>query len=256
MKQRIGIIGFGLIGRYVFDKCEGNKFIDVDFVYDALPEKTQSLPHAQVLKSIEGLQKRSVDLVIEAAHPQAVKEWGTAILRKADFLIFSLTALVEDRFRRELENCAIASQKKIFIPHGAILGLDGIYDGRHLIETVNITTIKHPSNLGLKGLQIHKPQVVYRGPVRGACDRFPRNVNVHAAIAVSGIGFDNTMSEIVADPATDRMTHKIEVKGKGLFWKIEIESLSTGEVTGTYTPESVYQTIRRLCEGQRGLQLA
>jgi aspartate dehydrogenase len=256
MKKKIGLIGFGVIGKYIFEKIENDGLMEVDFVYDKDPQKTESLHPSMILNSVNDLIERPVHLVVEVAHPQAVRDLGMKILRNADFLIFSLTSLADDEFRQKLENFASASKKKIYIPHGAILGLDGIYDGRNVIETVEITTIKHPKNLNLREKTIDKPTVVYQGSVRGACECFPRNVNVHAAIALSGIGFDKTISKIIADPGTDRMTHNIKVNGMGLCWGIHIESRSVGAVTGTYTPESVYQTVRRLCSTNLGFQLA
>jgi aspartate dehydrogenase len=151
---------------------------------------------------------------------------------------------------------AEAENRRIFIPHGAVLGLDGLHDGRQIINAVSITTVKHPRNLGLEDQAIREPETIYEGPTRGACDAFPRNVNVHAAVALAGLGFDRTISKIVADPGTDRMAHKIQVKGQGLQWKINIESFASGEVTGSYTPESVFQTVRRLCMDNLGYRLA
>ena len=256
MESKIGLIGFGLIGQYIHQKCKHEKRLQVDFVFDADPAKTKELPRSQRVDTIDAVNKRSVGLVIEAAHPAAVKELGVAILQRSDLLIFSMTALADDEFRRELVTCARKSGRRIFFPHGAILGLDGIFDGRSVIDRVQITTVKHPRNLGLKGASFDKPEVVYQGSTRGACERFPRNVNVHAAVALAGIGFDDTVSKIVADPQTDRMSHRIEVKGKGLSWNIDIESRSVGEVTGSYTPESAYQTVKRLRENRPGLHLA
>ena len=97
---------------------------------------------------------------------------------------------------------------------------------------------------------------MYEGPTKGACEQFPRNVNVHASLALTGLGFEKTRSKIIADPRAKSMTHLIEVTGKGLRWKIEVESLPAGEVTGSYTPESIYQTIKRICLEGGGLRLA
>jgi aspartate dehydrogenase len=142
---------------------------------------------------------------------------------------------------------------RLYIPHGAILGLDGIYDGRSVIEEVTITTTKNPKNLGLK-----EPAsgVLYDGPTRGACDAFPRNVNVHAAVAVVGLGFDRTRSVVVADPNTTQMTHEIHVKGPGLEWNIRISSKPVGAVTGSYTPESAAMTVRRILADDYDIVLA
>jgi len=40
----------------------------------------------------------------------------------------------------------------------------------------------------------------FTNSVRLNFSRFPRNVNVHATVALAGIGFDQTFSRIIADP--------------------------------------------------------
>jgi len=256
MKKKIGLIGFGTIGNYLFHRIEEERFMEMAFVFEVDRKKTESLKPSLFLDSFDDFKNMSVDLVVEAALPQVVKELGPRILKKSDLLILSLTSLADDALRQEMEGIAKASGKRIYIPHGAILGLDGIRDGRKVIEKVEITTIKSPKSLGLRDAGITEPVIVYEGTTRGACERFPRNVNVHASLALTGLGFERTRSKIVADPHTNSMIHVIEVIGKGLRWKIEIESLPVGEVTGAYTPESVYQTIKRICLQEVGLMLA
>jgi aspartate dehydrogenase len=98
--------------------------------------------------------------------------------------------------------------------------------------------------------------VIYDGPARGACEAFPRNVNVHAALALCGIGFDRTRSVIVADPTTGKNGHVIDVKGRGLEWRIEIASPAGKGVTGAYTPVSGASTLRRILSGSYDIVLA
>jgi len=256
MKKKIGLIGFGLIGKYLYDRIAEGASMEVGFVYDADPDATASLSPSLVAAGIKAIKDSKVDLAVESAHPDAVREFGLPLLQKSDLLILSLTSLADDNYRREITECAQAAGKRIFIPHGAIIGLDGIYDGRNVLEHVNVTTTKHPKSLGMNSVEINEPIVVYKGPTRGACERFPRNVNIHAAIALAGLGFDKTHSKIVADLQAQTMGHVIEVSGKGLRWKIEIESRVAGDVTGTYTPESIYKTVERLCRQDAGLNLA
>lgn len=256
MKKKIGLIGLGTIGSYLFHKIEEEKLMKVAFVFEVDRKKIESINTSLLLNSFEDFEKSSADLVVETALPQVVKELGPRILKKSDLLILSLTSLADEAFRQEMERIAKSSGKRIYIPHGAILGLDGIHDGRKVIEKVEITTIKNPKSLGLKDKVVIEPVIVYEGTAREACERFPRNVNVHAALALTGLGFERTRSKIVADPNTKSMVHVIEVTGKGLRWMIEIESLPVGEVTGVYTPESVYQTIKRICVKEEGIQLA
>jgi aspartate dehydrogenase len=98
--------------------------------------------------------------------------------------------------------------------------------------------------------------VIYDGPTRDACSLFPRNVNVHACVALCGIGFDRTHSVIIADPATKKMAHSIEVKGDGLEWKVEIAATAGGGVTSIYTPISGISTVRRVLARDYDIVLA
>jgi len=255
MKKKIGLIGFGVIGSHIFRRIAEERLMEVSFIFEVDRKKTESVESSLLLTSFDDFEKRPVDLVVEAANAQVVTELGLQILKKSDFLIFSLTALADEDFRQKMETAARNSEKKIYVPHGAILGLDGIHDGRKVIEEVRVTTTKNPKNLGLE-VGTTQPVVVYEGSTREACEQFPRNVNVHASIALAGLGFDKTHSKIIADPGTNKMTQVVEVVGKGLRWKIETESTPVGAVTGAYTPESAYQTVRRICVEETGLQLA
>jgi aspartate dehydrogenase len=256
MKMRLGIIGAGVIGGYLYRQITTAGDAAVAFVYDADRGKTAGFPPELILGGPEEMAARGADFVVEAAHPKAVREFGPSVLRQANLLPLSLTAFSDDLFRKQVEEAAQAAGKAIYIPHGAILALDGIADGRKVLESVRVTTVKSPKSLGISPAGIDKPVAIYDGPTRAACDKFPRNVNVHAAVALAGLGFDRTRSTIVADPATNLMAHVIEVTGTGLKWRIEVESRSAGKVTGAYTPESVYQTVKRLLAGGGGFRLA
>ena len=135
------------------------------------------------------------------------------------------------------------SKKSIYLPHGAILGVDGIADGRKIIKNVTIETIKSPSSLGLV---TDSYEIVYEGPTREACRRFPRNVNVHVTIALAGIGFDRTQSKIIADPSVKTNSHIVHVEGDGMNFEIHISSEANGAVTGKYTPYSAVSSMHRV----------
>lgn len=130
-----------------------------------------------------------------------------------------------------------------YVPHGAILGLDGVFDGCSVLESVKITTIKKPKNLGRTDT---KRTVLYEGPTRGACKAYPRNVNVHAGIAIAGLGFEKTQSVIIADPDSPGNTHKIEIEAEGCQFIIDVLSKPVSGVTGVYTPVSACSSVRRI----------
>ncbi|MGI6669000.1 MAG: aspartate dehydrogenase domain-containing protein [Acetivibrionales bacterium] len=252
--KAIGIIGYGLIGRYIHEHLNEIENVNLSFVYDLSKEATTGLPKEIVLDSPEKLEKHfkynKVDLVVETATYQAVQQLAPVILPCSDMLVFSASAFADEGFADEAEQLCKKWQNKIYIPHGAILGLDGIFDGREILESVRITTTKKPANLGSN---VTEKTVLFEGTTREACKKFPRNVNVHAGIALAGLGFDKTCSRIVADPDAEGNTHLIEVLGDGMRFCIEVCSVPKGLVTGAYTPVAAFSTVKRIISNHAGL---
>jgi aspartate dehydrogenase len=243
--KRIGLIGYGMIGSAIANAAREESFAEVAFVHGLeRDEAAEALPGVPFIASLSDIAEQNVDLVVEAATADVVKEVALDVLARRDMLIFTMTALHDDEFREAAREQCLASGTRLYIPHGGILALDGIYDGRSVIEKIKITTTKAPKNLGLADLTTEG--VIYDGPTRDACRLFPRNVNVHACIALCGIGFDRTHSIIIADPETTKMAHLIEVWGDGLEWKIDIGATAGSGVTSVYTPVSGINTVRRV----------
>jgi aspartate dehydrogenase len=251
--KRVGLVGYGTIGSYLAQAVVDRQFAQLDFVYDANPQRTQLIPAGTVLEDPSQIRNRNVDLVVETATQEAVHALAPGILEETDLLIFSVTSLADDVFRESVREICKKHSTRLYVPHGAILGLDGIFDGRAVLREVTITTTKHPRNLGLDETA---SGILYDGPTRGACQLFPRNVNVHAALAVVGLGFDRTRSVVIADPDTNQMRHDIEARGEGLEWNLRIASRPVGAVTGSYTPESAAMTVRRTLAADYDITLA
>ncbi len=238
MKKKVGLIGFGTIGKYIFEKLSEDG-VEFAFVYD-IYEPHSDIPLVRTLEEMEKACLEGVDLVIETAIPQVVVEAAPIILKYTDLLVFSTTAFSDELFTGEMEKKCTIYNHHIYIPHGAILGLDGIYDGREILESIFITTTKKPENLGRNDLE---KIVLYEGPTRKACKLYPRNVNVHAGIAMAGLGFDETQSKIISDPNAPGNTHEIAIKSKGCNFNIKIVSNPISGVTGAYTPVSAYSAV-------------
>jgi aspartate dehydrogenase len=210
------------------------------------PLVPQSERHGDLhLTNAEEALLRPVDLVIEAAVPEVIRTFGARILRQSDLCAFSCTALADPVVSEKMAEAAGASGHQFHIPHGALLALDGLADGRGAIDSVTITTTKSGCSLGADP---KASGVLFEGSAREACGRFPRNVNVHASVALAGIGFDRTQSRIVAVPGQETMEHLIEVRGPGLSWNVSVSSRSLGGVTGSYTPLSAVGSIRRILD--------
>ena len=243
--KTIGIIGAGAIGRKLFDYVNALDGVEVAYVLVSDKNKYASdvaLGPFLIDNAAEALEKRP-DLVLESATPALLCALGPGILAYSDLCGFSCSALADSAVEAALHAAATKSGCRLFVPHGAVLGLDGLRDGRDQIETVVITTTKSGASLGQAA---DAKGTLFEGSTREACVRFPRNVNVHAAVAFAGIGFDRTRSVVVADPDTKAMRHHIAVSGKRLVWEISISSQSLGGVTGSYTPASAIGSLKRI----------
>ncbi|RJQ07121.1 MAG: DUF108 domain-containing protein [Bacillota bacterium] len=242
MKPRVGLIGCGTIGRYIAERIEQDPDLVLSFIME--PDRVQAQGfESYLVSSYAEAEAKGADLVVEAANPAVVRDAALEVLRFADFMVFSLSAFLEDAFRERVASFCEQHKRRVYVPHGAILGVDGIADGREVIDSVEITTVKKPKSYGRDDTVRTD---VYEGPARKACELYPRNVNVHAILALTGLGFDNTVSRIVSDPAAPGNSHLITVKGDGFRFTIEVFSESKGLVTGTYTPVSAFNSIKRV----------
>lgn len=244
--KKVAFLGGGKIGQNMMKHLIDEKKAEIAFVYDPFA-KDEVICGAPVYKEItddsifEGL-----DLVVECAHADVVAAFICKALKYTNFMPFSMTAFRNDELRAAAEAAAKEYGHSVFLPHGAILGLDGIFDGRSELTEVTIETIKNPASLGRTDTEY---TVLYEGPTRKATELYPRNVNVHAAIALAGIGFDKTQSKIIADPSVNTNTHLIHLKGVGIDFTIRVSSFSEGGVTGKYTPLSACGSLDRVLGG-------
>ena len=221
--------------------------VSVSFV-QALDFVSEGKTFPVITKQDEALLAQT-DLVVESATANVLKANFDGIIKHCDVMIFSVTAFSDAEFEQHAKALAEKYGHKIYLPHGAILGVDGIADGNALLTEVSIVTTKNPNSLGRDDTE---RTVVCDCSTREACGLYPRNVNVHATVALAGIGFDRTRSMVISDPAVNTNTHVIDVKGDGIHFKLEISSFSTGGVTGKYTPYSACASLARVL-GQGGL---
>ncbi|MFH1100928.1 MAG: aspartate dehydrogenase [Methanobacteriota archaeon] len=224
--MKLGIIGCGAIGNDIGKAADTMKEIEKIYLWDikakasedlcALLKKAEILPVEQFLKV--------VDVVIEAASQQAVVQYGVMVLESGkDLILMSVGSLFDDKLQKKLEDTARKQHCKIYLPSGAVCGIDGILAaGIDELNSVTLVTTKPPASLGLK---VDRRTVVFRGSAREAVKKFPKNINVAASLSLAGIGFDETKVEIVADPVESRISHKILAHGHFGRLRAEVENM-------------------------------
>jgi aspartate dehydrogenase len=249
--MKLGIIGCGAIGTDVAKAADKMKEIENIYLYDINRAAAEKL--CNCIKKAEIWQVNdflaSVDVVFEAASQQAVVEYGLHVLEAGKHLIImSIGSLFDDVFRKKLENAARKHGCKIYLPAGAVCGIDGVLAaGVEKLDSVTLVTTKSPASLGVK---VEDRTVIFEGTAREAVKRFPRNINVAACLSLAGVGFDETKVEIVADPVETRISHKILAHGRFGRLRAEVENMpNPNNPQSSYMASlSAISTLRRIID--------
>ena len=205
--------------------------------------------------SLDALAEVS-DMVVEAATGKALDAIARAALgRGKDLMVLSCGALLD---RNDLFELARRNDAAIIVPSGAIVGLDGVVSAcAGHVDSVTMVTRKPPGGLrgspgavraGVDLDSLTEPTLLYEGPVEIACQLFPANVNVAAALSLAGIGPRETTTRIYADPTVSRNTHEIVVEGEFGRFSLKIENVPspTNPKTGLLPALSALATLRKL----------
>jgi aspartate dehydrogenase len=248
---RVGLLGAGVIAQAIAAALSNRQDIILAWAYARDAEKARAaLPGVMLLEREEDVLAVDADLVVEATVPEVMRRLVPELLRHRSVLPFTLTPLADAALFDAVTRATEAAGTSLYVPSGAIIGLDGLTAARPILSSVSVRTIKSPQSMGLAA---DVAGIVFEGSAREAAMRFPRNVNVHAALALAGMGFDATRSLVVAQPGFASMRHEIEVEGQGLRWSIAVESRSLGGVTGAFTPLAAVEAVMRYAGLRRGI---
>ena len=259
---RIGLIGHGYLGAYVYEQIQTQPKLglDIAFVYNRSPARLAELASEHVLTDLPDFAARAPDLIVELAHPDITRQHGTAFLGTTDYMPLALTCLADAELERTLLATAQQNDTRLYVPHGAVIGLDALSEGRDLWDEVTITMKKPPGSIDFSDSPDHTQDdiksktVLYDGPTRAVCTHYPRNVNSHAATALAGIGFDRTRSVLVADPDLDVSLIELSARGQGVEIDIRRANPMQG-VSGVMTLLSSLASICRVKASGAGLRI-
>ena len=249
--KKIGIIGFGQIGSSLYDQLAESRAggYKVVGILETNQELADRIPPDLLKNDLKGLLAEKPDLAVEAAHPDAVRAYAPTVLKQCDLMIMSVSAMGDKALEQGILSACRDSGCRLFIPHGATLGLDGLRDGLSIWEEVSITMRKNPRNLSFAAAPHLAPTddsgetLIYDGPTRGILSLFPKNVNSHATLALATLGLDKTRSILISDPDLEESVIEIDAAGEGTSIHIERRNPIKG-VTGKLTILSIFQSIQ------------
>jgi len=263
--KKIGLLGCGAIGTQIALAIDSGKIPAIlTHVYhiskDAAAELVLKLnTKPEIVENSHLLSSHPVNIVVEAASQDAVKDVALSVLQnKRDLMIMSVGALLDESIYDILSDACNDFNKTIYLPSGAIAGLDAIKSIKDELDSLSITTTKHPRSLkGAKFFEnseinlddINSITTIFEGTAKEAVSLFPANINVAALLSLTGIGSEKTRVKIVADPDTDKNTHHIEAEGA--FGKMTFTIANLPDTNNPKTSRlailSAIETLRKYC---------
>jgi aspartate dehydrogenase len=223
--KRIGILGYGEIGSWIARRIvetENSSFkLAAICVRDRQRDLASSadLNGARICTDMDEFLGDDLDAVVEAAGQAAVVQSARKILEHGcDLLMLSSGALANAALREQLSKTATANDVQIRIPSGALAGFRGLMALRQAgLTSVAYTSVKPcrawagtPVAAELDLNSLTSARVIFEGNAAEAAFRFPANANLAAAVAIAGIGFEETRVTLLADPHTNRNTGTVE----------------------------------------------
>ncbi len=256
MPVRVGIIGFGAIGRALYRAIAEGRAGDA-VCPAVLVRSGRTEAGVPLTAEPERFFGAPLDAVFECAGHEALRAHGaTALRRGADLYVTSVGALSDAALHDRLIGTAQEAGRRLVIPSAGIGALD-ILGAAAVggLDRVTVTVRKDPDSWrGTPAEAAHDlgclpgPVTLFRGPVREGARLYPANVNVSAAAALAGMGLDATELHIVADPGI--ATHVVEIEASGAFGRFrfveEVLPSEENRKTGRIVAMALIRTVRQL----------
>jgi aspartate dehydrogenase len=273
-KKNIGLIGCGSIGTNLALALESGSVANASLIalFDIVDSSAKNLK-SKLKSSVEAYPDfgrflgSSTDIIVEAASQDAVRKFGMSIIDASkDLMVMSVGALADKAFLSELLEAVNAKKGccRIYVPTGAIAGIDAIRSVRDHLDSITLTTTKNSKALAgapffetskIRLDEITKSTVIYEGSAAEAVKMFPANVNVAAVLSLAGLGIDKTRVRIIVNPKATTNQHEIVAMGSFGDITITVNNLPIpgNPKTSFLAALSALECLRSICDG--GLRL-
>ncbi len=263
--RKVGVVGLGAIGQALARAIDDGRIAMELMAASELDEAKavaflNTLKRPPALVALEELIVRS-ELVIEATTQAAVQTIVPKTLAQGkDLMVLSVGGLLG---RAHWFQLAEEKDCHIYIPSGAIAGLDGVRAAcQGAVDSVTLITRKPPqafvgvSYVVERGIDLHALQaetVLFEGSARDACAAFPANVNVAATLSLAGIGAERTRVKIVAVPGSSSNAHQIEIVGEFGKLTVQVENVPSeaNPRTSKLAYLSAFATLQAITAGTK-----
>lgn len=261
--KKVALLGCGVIGTSIACHIESGTIpATLERIYDQsldaahkLADSLESKP--EISENAHLLSYPPVDIVVEAASQRAVRDVGLSVIQnRRDLMVMSAGALLDETVRDILDEACAQFGSRIYLPSGAIGGLDAIAAAKNEISAISITTTKHPRSLAgapyfansdVDPQSIKEPAVLFSGDAQDAVRLFPANVNVAALVSI--VSGSMAQVRVKADPNTTSNTHVIRASGKFGSMEFVLKNLPdpVNPRTSRLAVLAAVETLRRYC---------
>jgi len=220
--QQVTLVGFGAIGRSVFQRMIGHPVVRITHI--VVPQRHHAEVQATVGSRAEVVSAApaQTDLLVECAgHAALTDHVLPALERGIECAVLSIGALATDGLPEQLSDAAWRGGTQVHLLAGAIGGVDAIASAR-IAGLDSVTYIGRKPPAGWRGTPaeeladlgaIAEPTVILEASAREAARLYPKNANVAATISLAGLGMDATRVRLIADPTVSENVHEIDVRG-------------------------------------------
>ena len=258
---RLAIAGLGAIGMSIARRVDAGCIEGMTLAAVSVRDQQKAqgrlsdFANPPELLPLDALGDRA-DVIVECVPAAHFLEVARPALEKGRiFMPLSVGVLLT---HMELVDLAREKGARIIVPTGALIGLDAVRAAASGgIGSVKLVTSKPPAGLvdapyvvengiSLEGLS--KPKLLFSGSAREAAKGFPASLNVGAALALAGVGPDETRVEVWADPEATRNTQSVTVTSECADFSMTIANVPSDDNprTGKITAHSVIAALHRL----------
>ncbi len=220
--QELTLIGFGAIGRAVYQRMQGHAGVRITHI--VVSEAKVAALQAELGSGVTVTQQvpQGTPLVLECAgHSALTGHVLPALQRGIECAVLSIGAMSSPGLPEQLQAAAEQGGTQLHLLAGAMGGIDALAAARQAgLDSVTYIGRKPPS--GWRGSpaeqlvnldSLTESTVILEASAREAARLYPKNANVAATLSLAGLGLDRTQVRLIADPTVRENIHEIEARG-------------------------------------------
>lgn len=222
--KKVCLLGCGRLGRVIADALlaktvEGAELTAVFVRSEEKAEALRQVLPCPVVTDVQALLEEKPDYVMEAATADVVKEYAFPIMEAgADLIVLSTSALGDPEFYGRALAAAEQYNRRIYLAHGVIGGLDAVEAAAMMGEfSSEITKRKFPKGSPLSNPVLDMLADDFCGTAEDAYRQYPSHLNVAVSLGLAAGDLRTTKARVEPSDCVDFTITCEGAFGKGMF---------------------------------------